>query len=113
MDLVVTEQLRESGGLGRKLIEGEEDVSLIKDTIENAEILGSANLVSSSARIVVPPMSYQQQTTSLPHTLPVPTDLFRSKVKRSQTIQPSVKEFLSRPFHEQKANRYLFSCADE
>ena len=39
------------------------------------------------------------------------TKLIRERVERG--AQPGAKEFLSRPYHEHNANRFLFSCADD
>lgn len=114
MQAVVTEELRERGGVGRLLIEGEEDVALVKDAIDNEAAASSTSRRVSfalpSPRSVGP---YQRlDMTSISDTLPV-TELFRSQRQPIQPLNPGVKEFLGRPYHAFNANRFLFSCADE
>jgi hypothetical protein len=112
MQAVVTEEIRERSGVGRKLVEGEEDVQLVKDAIDN-----EAAAISTSRRVSFSPVAvtrpYQRlDMTSISDTLPV-TELFRSQRQPIQPVNPGVKEFLRRPYHEFRANRFLFSCADE
>jgi hypothetical protein len=111
MQAVVTEELRERGGVGRLLVEGEEDVQLVKDAIDNeaAAASSTSRRVSFSPGAVTRPYRPLDNMTSISDTLPV-TELFRSK---RQPVNPGVKEFLGRPYHEFRANRFLFSCADE
>ena len=112
METVVTEEIRERSGVGRKLVEGEEDVQLVSDAIDN-EI---AAIQPPRVRFSLPGPSsagleqkFEMKTMS--DTLPV-TELFKA-ITPTTAAHPDAKEFLARPYHAFNANRFLFSCADE
>ena len=114
MQAVVTEEIRERSGVGRTLVEGEEDVQLVKDAIDNEAAASSTSRRVSftlpSPIAVTRPYQPLDNMASISGQLP---ELFRSQRQPIQPVNPGVKEFLGRPYHEFRANRFLFSCADE
>ena len=114
METVVTEEIRERSCVGRRLVEGEEDVQLVADAIRNETVACSHARVGSE---LLHPHSFGPEhnkldTSALSGTLPV-SKLFKAQRQRIRHADPEVKEFLQRPYHSFNANRYLFSCADE
>ena len=140
MDEVVTEELRVAGKLGREMIETEEAVELAACAERQLEIkeLSEKAAGKQPVRPPVPvvPAPIQTEHNALtealsdPNISPGPAMTARilslaRDAKRTVTTgepserikltgqQPSAKDFLARDYHSVRANRFLFSCADE
>ena len=131
MDVVVTEELRGRSGPGRTIVEDMEDVSIVEDFKREDEAHTDAcrrlsrhvaehairQAVSEYRRPSTLHLNALREALADPDVLAGPNtaELLRREADRTRTLasQPDAKEFLARPYHEFKANRFLFSCADE
>ena len=137
MDTVVTEELRGRSGHGRRLVEGEEDVELVRDVVRVESQIDSMiraaaaqtarGAVQAALRPHVPnapaapqPLDLNALSEALadPNTSPGPrtTELIRrerAEGKRRALNQPDVDVFLSGDYHSMGCNRFLFSCSTD
>lgn len=114
MEVVVTEELRGRGNVGRELVESEEAVEIV-EAFERA-----VSVSKTTADAAPPPRRFQDalaEALASPDVVPGPhtTALIRQQAERARVLanQPDAKEFLGRPYHAFNRSRFLFSCADE
>lgn len=135
MDIVVTEELRGRGPQGRALVEGEEDVAIVKDLITSErhrdDVIREAARVTAQRAVQAAVRANSTRatgwdsfdmgtlTTALadPNVAPGPhtTKIIRQYANRKQSVsnQPTSAEFLSRDYHSFRASRFLFSCSTD
>ena len=110
MQPVVTEELRNRGGIGRELVETEEDVAAVHDVIQLEKRMGTMSVATASVSRYVP----APRSPSPPREMP-PSKLLIAQQEaaavglrpiRTRVPQPTAQEFLARPYYP---NRYLFS----
>lgn len=119
MEVVVQEELRNRSGPGRELVEGEEAVEIVEQFKKAVQVSETPLRPAPLNRNTLAEALADPNISPGPHT----TELIRRQAeqaldrtpgsKRRVLAQPDAKEFLGRPYHEFKANRFLFSCADE
>jgi hypothetical protein len=104
-------------GLLAEMEEVEAAVRLVESG-EFDEIAKAMNGASIAEKLARHPVSNDMDLAAAlldPNVLPGPatTQLIRERAHAVRAAQTSAKTFLSRPYHEHNANRFLFSCADE
>jgi len=119
MEVVVNEELRNRSGPGRELVEGEEAVEIVEQFKNAVHVSDKPLRPAPLDRNVLAEALADPNISPGPNT----TELIRQQAeqalnrvprgKRRVLAQPDAKEFLGRPYHEFRANRFLFSCADE
>lgn len=128
LETVVTEELRGRSRQGRELVEGEEAVALV-DMVEASErnafrfegvrdFRTPPERASSpvSARILANALNTErnlQASQQLMEDLEITRARAADRAANRPVGQPSVQEFLSRPYHEVKRNRFLFCEENE
>jgi hypothetical protein len=124
MNLIVTEELHGRSNEGLELVE-EEAVDLVESGVfERLHLEGGRDFATPPER-ASSPVSARSLTSALEtevgllasQQLLVDLDAARARVaervKRTPSGQPSALEFLGRPYHEAKRNRFLFCEAAE
>lgn len=110
MDTVVTEELRGRSGPGRTLVEGEEDVDLVRD------VLTAQTLADDAIRVVATSIVRDAVQAALYAQTPVHPSMHPSALRaiaRKALNQPDPLEFLARDYYSHRANRFLFSCSTD
>ena len=110
MQPVVTEELRNRGGIGRELVETEEDVAAVHDVIQLEKRMGKMSVAKPLIARYVPaprlPSPPREMTPSKLLIEQQEDEMVGLRPIRTRAPQPTAQEFLARPYYP---NRYLFS----